>query len=81
MAGYGPTTLRSLTERLHRVTRRGCARPWDVSTEDPIKYRADRDGDNPEEGPLATEMSEMWLSLVEKLSQGAFDFCPKCFNS
>ena len=63
-AGFGPTKLRSLRERLHRVTRRGCARPWDVSTTGPIAYRADRDGDDPEEWPLAREMSEMsggWL--------------------
>ena len=67
MAGYGPTTLRSLTERLHRVTRRPCARPWDVSTEDPIKYRADRDGDDPEEWPQAEFMAEMSKDIVEPL--------------
>ena len=62
--GFGPTTLRSLRERLHRMTRRGCARPWDVSTTGPIAYHADRDGDDPKEWPLAREMSEMsggWL--------------------
>ena len=67
MTGYGPTTLQGLAERLHRVTRRGCARPWDVSTRNPVKYCADRDGVNPEEWPLAAEMSEMSKDIMEPL--------------
>ena len=64
-AGYGDTTLKSLMERLHKVTRRGCARPWDVSTTVPTRYREGRDGVNPEEWPYAEFMSVMTEGIVD----------------
>jgi len=63
-AGYGETTLKSLTARLHKVTRRGCAQPWDVSTTVPTRYKEGRDGvvmasGEAEEWPYAEFMSVM----------------------
>ena len=69
-AGYGETTLKSLTARLHKVTRRGCAQPWDVSTTVPAGYRVERDGvamasGEAEEWPYAEFMSVMTEGVVD----------------
>ena len=69
-AGYGETTLKSLTARLHKVTRRGCAQPWDVSTTVPARYRVERDGiamasGEAEEWPYAEFMAMMTEGVVD----------------
>ena len=69
-AGYGETTLKSLTARLHKVTRRGCAQPWDVSTTVPARYKVGRDGvvmasGEAEEWPYAEFMSVMTEGVVD----------------
>ena len=69
-AGCGETTLKGLTARLHKVTRRGCAQPWDVSTTVPAGYRVERDGvamasGEAEEWPYAEFMSAMTEGVVD----------------
>ena len=60
----------SLTARLHRVTRRGCAQPWDVSTSVPTRYKEGRDGvvmasGEAEEWPYAEFMSVMTEGVAD----------------
>ena len=69
-AGCGETTLKGLTARLHKVTRRGCAQPWDVSTTVPARYRVERDGiamasGEAEEWPYAEFMAMMTEGVVD----------------
>ena len=52
------------------MTRRGCARPWDVSTTVPARYREERDGvamasGEAEEWPYAEFMAMMTEGVVD----------------
>ena len=69
-AGCGETTLKGLTARLHKVTRRGCAQPWDVSTTVATGYKVCRDDIAPatgkaEEWPYAEYMARMTEGVVD----------------
>ena len=69
-AGCGETTLKGLTARLHKVTRRGCAQPWDVSTTVATRYKVGRDG-------IASASGEAvewpYAECMARMTEGAVD--------